>query len=119
MDNLTRFAFFLLVTFSCCALIANAQQRGRISHVVVRTDTLRGKTDSLARVWVTSSIDTARIIKNWPNLKKGLSQQAVRDMLGLPASIEQDFENAFTYWWYGQQAVAFNSITHKVAFWDK
>lgn len=95
----------------------SAQEKG--TRIVFRSDTLRGTVDSLARLWIAPFIDSNKVAKNWSSLRKGLSQQDVRNLLGRPTSIEHDLRNSFSYWWYGREAVVFNSLTRKVAFWDK
>ena len=119
MTNCSAFvcAFFAFLVSLHLVNPVNAQDKN--TQTGVRTDTLRGASDSLAKLWIAPYIDSNEVSKNWSGLKKGLSQQAVRDLLGRPTSIQHDMQNAFTYWWYGHRSVVFNSITRKVSNWDK
>jgi hypothetical protein len=108
----------------CLLIIAPASAQEKSTRIVIRSDTLRSDTlrrvaDSLARLWIAPFIDSNKVSKNWSSLTKGLSQQAVRNLLGRPTSVKHDGENGFSYWWYGREAVVFNSVTRKVSFWDK
>jgi len=105
--------------FLFCVQVGPVSAQEKSTQIFIRADTLRGATDSLARLWIAPFIDSNKVSKNWSSLQKGLSQQAVRNLLGRPTKIEHDLQNAFSYWWYGREAVVFNSHTRKVAFWDK
>ncbi len=103
----------------CLQVVDSVSAQEKSSRIVIRGDTLRGKADSLAKLWIAPFIDSNRVAKNWSSLRKGLSQQAVRNLLGRSTAIEHDLRNSFSYWWYRREAVVFNSLTRKVAFWDK
>jgi hypothetical protein len=112
--------FIVCLAFLICLQITEPlRAQVKSTRIFIRSDTLRGVADSLARLWIAPFIDSSRVSKNWSRLEKGMSQQAVRNLLGRPTSIEHDLRNSFSYWWYGREAVVFNSLTRKVAFWDK
>jgi hypothetical protein len=91
----------------------------KTTHTAIRVDTLRRRSDSVARTYVSSSFDSSRVSKNWSHLKKGLSEQAVRDLLGRPTKIEFDVMNGFSSWWYGKRSVLFRSFTRRLIEWDQ
>ncbi len=61
--------------------------------------------------------DTVKVKDNWSKLQKGFSESDVEKLLGVPSRMQYD--EATEYWWYGDRAVLFNVITHKVSGWDK
>ena len=103
-----------LVLF-CSSAIAQQAKR-----TLIMRDMRTGK-DTVVQSFETPNVpfDTARAIRYWDRLKKGLTEGEVTKLLGRPARRQFDPENALQYWWYAQRAVAFNTITRKVSFWDK
>jgi hypothetical protein len=65
----------------------------------------------------TLSFDTVKVNHNWPKLQMGLSMSDVKTLLGSPPKVR--FDQTYEYWWYGDHAIIFNVVTHKVSGWDK
>ena len=65
----------------------------------------------------THSFDTVKVRQNWSKLQKGFSHADVEKLLGVPPKVRYD--ETYEYWWYGNRAVIFNAVTHKVSGWDE
>jgi len=91
-----------------------------VKRTLIQRDMRTGR-DSVVQWFGTPNVpfDTAKAERNWTRLKKGLSEGEVRKLLGRPARLEMDSENALDYWWYGRRAVAFSTLKRSVSFWDR
>ena len=107
----------LLLLFVLSSSMILSQDR---NHVLIQRDMKTGK-DSIVTSLETREVpyDTVRVRRQWSKVVKGSTEAEIRKLLGTPSKIQEDPENAIIYWWYGKQAVAFNSISRKVTFWDK
>ncbi|MGA3245426.1 MAG: hypothetical protein ABSE41_12475 [Bacteroidota bacterium] len=95
-------------------------------HVLGREDArydslmrrLMGREIDTTSSHVARQIDTIRFFRNWAMLKKGLSRDDVRKLLGSPIMIARDLEHGWIIWSYGDRNLAFNSVTGKLSQWD-
>jgi hypothetical protein len=121
----TRLALSLLVITSATIAMAQVSDRKPTNRTyVVTTRDSAGKTiyDESPDPFFLSQhtpYDTAKVLRNWTKLKKGLSQRQVEALMGTGRGASTDPESGFEYWWYGHRAVVFNSITKRVSQWDK
>ena len=110
----------ILVWLAALSLFCSAATAQEVKRSLIQRDMRTGR-DSVVQSFGTPNVpfDTARADRNWGKLKKGLSEDEVRKLLGRPGRLEMDPENALHYWWYGRRAVAFSAVKRTSSFWDK
>jgi hypothetical protein len=71
-----------------------------------------------ARMDLAAKVDTSRIKANWDKLKKGMTVEQVRFLLGKPTRVSSDDHDDSTTWQYGKYTVVFDNVKKSVRFWD-
>ncbi len=119
-----RLAIITILVFLTLSIVCLAQQAQPIEvhrrFKVITTDSAGKRVihevpDTSTAVPMLS-FDTVKVRQNWTKLQKAFSQDEVEKLLGVPAKVQYD--EATEYWWYGNRAVLFNVVTHKVSGWD-
>jgi len=101
----------LVVIVSLCGGRAFCQKE---THVVIEHHI----SDSI-RVFIVDKIDTAKVLRGWSRLKRGMTAKEVESLLGRPNKIGQQPSDNSTTWYYNGYEVVFDIIKRTVRYWTK
>ena len=103
MGMLTAFAFSLLVS--------QEQKSVMVEKDVRVPDSLKGT--------LAEKVDQDKIRNGWGKLKKGMSMNEIKVLLGKPTGIRYQADDNSTTWQYGKRSVIFDYLKKTVRYWEK
>lgn len=113
----------MFVSFLLCYTLSTYSQEPSLEKIVKKIEQLEKRISILEDIIANKDKKNQNIITNdkqrWRNLKKGMNQQEVRDLLGEPLKINT---GNLTYWYYsGEQYHSYVIFDYKdkVYGWDE